>query len=246
MFFLGRIVAVVLVSALFGIIVGFYSRKQNNRLNTGLCALVAGAFGALGALVLRGAYPVLFEHLWAGFTEIFTFVLTPYVVLFIPRSPWLIVLGFAAGLGLGNALESLFRKESCYSWIALCACLVAFSGTKLALTEPLPAGVTTVTRVLRFDDPRRNGWDEQSNHWVKFLENNSTAGFGYESFSHDYYTHLTGDHADSSEVIFLFSKEYIKDGQVIDEVKTVHKGNLTDSQLRAKMHETAASRRRIP
>jgi len=235
-----RLLILFLVPALFGFAATFAATRGRTFLVRFGPPIV---LGVLGAALLHWQWPILHAH-------IFTVDALERGVVGIFDLGWFIMLGSGSsfpiliGLLVGTLAVLICNRPRWKSWLAAVFLIVATFGAHWAATvEHTGMDETWTVYVYKLDDPRRTGWEQQSNAWVNFLGGNLSAGVGYESGSESMADFFTGDKVQRQMPAFVFVKQYKKSGADTDKVQFIVEGPQTESQLRDSLHKAMKLRR---
>lgn len=235
-----RLLLLFLVPALFGFAATFAATRGRSFIVRFGPPIV---LGVLAAALLHWQWPILHAH-------IFTFEALERGFISLFSLGWFIMPGsgssfpILAGLLIGTLAVLLFSGARWKSWLVAVFLLVATFGAHWAATvEHSGREETWTVYVYKVDDPRRSGWEQQSNAWVNFLGANLSAGVGYESGSETMVDFFTGDSVQRQMPAFVFVKQYKKAGQDSEKLQFIVEGPQTEEQLRTSLHKAMQLRR---
>lgn len=231
-----RIFLAVIVPALFAIALGLLCRKRSKRA-TLIATVLGGLLGTGCGALLEYAYPAMFTHIFSRdcWLEWLPFVSAPsYLMMFLARSLFTMTVAFLVAFASTNPG---WKQRSYYP----AAAFVLGFGVLWAVEVPHhQLGVETRTYVYRIADLEedRDAWLAQSDPWVKFLDWNLTPYVGYESF--DFTSANAMKDRMGGEVlkgkkgtsVFVFVKEYWKDGKQAGVERVTLDGPCSAGQLR--------------
>ncbi|MBY0359694.1 MAG: hypothetical protein K2W82_16955 [Candidatus Obscuribacterales bacterium] len=235
----GSLAMTLVWSALFGLLCGFACRNDREPLVTNVLMPFIGLLvGLFSAGLFHAGYPILFDHLLEAGTWTGWLPLRGPVFAYLPSCPWVILVGFALGCGIscwGNAAVGRF------SWRPLPAFALGFLIVWGLSAEFLPPDVHSEVKVYQFSDPQHEDWDDQSEAWIRFLETTCSPGMTYYAGGPEGYRTFIGEEPRPKEIVFVFVKQYYRDGKPINKIGTYRVGFLNAEELRTITESIARS-----